>query len=205
MCSVNRRPTNLKATQKPVKTEHKATSRPWGRRPSALPFWGRPKKRARAGTLGRLTPDPSPASTRNRFFHRMADANRRSYRPWRRPQIARQKPRVSRRRAWQKASSVGPAPVHPGQTAWTSPQAWISPWVIEEVWSPTYIISQETTSGISGRRRCGAQPVCRAATAKSSGVSIRRKGPSPNCWRMGVAERRDEPIGFMRQPPCRSK
>lgn len=197
VCSVNPRATNLKATQKPVKTEHRATKRPWGRRLSLLPFLGRPKKRTSAGTFGRLTSAPSPARTRSLFFHSIAEANRRSYRCRRRSPRPFQKPIGSPLRPWQNASSVTPASSSHGKLARINPQAWVSPWVMEQTCRPTYIVNQATTSGTSGRRRRGAQPASHATAAKSSAVRMDRKGASPNCPRTSEAARRAVPIESM--------
>ncbi len=193
---------NLKATQNPVNTEHSATSLACGWRPSPLPLRGFPKNRTTAGVLGRSTSAPSMASSRKVSFQSMAGANVASNRRTKCPQRVRQNPMVSCFLAWQKASSLTQPWCSHGHTARTNPHAWASPWVIEVVCKPTYIINQATTSGMSGRWRLGAQSASRAAVTKTSGDRIPRKGANPNCWRMTEAHRRCEPIPATKEPPC---
>lgn len=205
VCSVNLRLTNLKATQKPVKTEHRATSRPWGCRLAPLPFLGRPKNLTSAGTLGSSASVPSPAKTRCLPFQSMRERKFSSYRCCRRSQSVRQKLSESCPRAKQKASSVTQVSFRAGQIARTRPQAWVSPWVIDFVVRATYIMSHTTTSGIRGRLRCGSQPPFRAAMANSSGGKRPRKGAKPKCCRMCEARGRHEPIEDIAKPPCKSQ
>lgn len=160
----------MKAVQKPVNTEQNATSRPWGWRLFRLPFLGQPKKEAKAGTLGSRTSEPSPASTRNRSFQRMAASKRSWYRTCNRSQRARQNRSGNFLRAWQKASSLTQLAGRWGQAARTQSQARRSPWVIDSVCSPTQAMSQKTTCGVRGRSFLGAQPVLRAIVLKSPGV-----------------------------------
>lgn len=195
----------MKATQKPVNTEQRPTSRPWGRRLAPLPFLGRPKNFTSAGTLGRATSVPSPAKTRCLPFQSMCEGKFASYRCCRRSQSVRQKRSGSRPRARQKASSVTQVSLRVGQIARTSPQAWVSPWVIDLVVRATYIMSHTTTSGIRGRLRCGSQPASRAASANSSGGKSPRKGARPKCCRMCEARGRHEPIENIAKPPCKSQ
>lgn len=203
MCSENRNPVNRKERQKPVSTEHKATSLPWGDEPSPWRPLGLPKKRASAGTRGRSTFEPSTASKRKRSFHRIVESNRCWYRIASVSQRVRQNFSRSWRRAKQKASSVTHWVRSQGQAPRANPQAWTRPWVMEQEQRPTYIINQATTSGMSTRLRWGAQPVLVATSEKSWGVRIARKGPSPNCCKSCRAVRRGEPIDTMSKPPCK--
>lgn len=204
-CSVKPSAVNVNPMQKPVNTEHSVTSRPVGRRLLPLSFLRRPKKRTRAGTFGSRTSEPSPASTRCLSFHSIRDRNVAWYRCPSRSKRVRQKRNVSCWRAWQNASSVMQASFRPEQVTRTKPQASRRPCVFDCVVRPTYIMSQTTTSGISGRLRPGAHPHWRATSANSSAGSMRRKGVRPKCCRMCEARERPGPIEDMRKPPCTSR
>jgi hypothetical protein len=190
--------------QNPVQTEHNATKRAWGVLLSPAPPFGRPKKRATSGTFGTTTSLPSPATTRLPF-HRISAPKRSSYRDPRRRHKVLKNARLSCLRAWQKASSDTGRAWRSPQSWRTTPHAWSRPWVMDSVYRATYIISQATTSGTSGRSRLGAQPVCSATIRNSCDGMIVRNGQSPKRWRIAVAPRDAEPILDMRKPPCQSR
>ena len=202
-CSVKGLWMSLKAKQNPVSTEHKVTSFPWGRCPSLFPLRGFPNKRTIGGAWGRSTSDPSTARSRKVFFHSSEEVNVASNRLVKCRQSLRQNPRVSCFRAWQKASSVTQPSWSHGQAARTKPHARQSPCVMDVVCSPTYIISQATTSGMSGRFRFGAQSASHATRAKTSEGRTWRNGARPNFWRTAAAPCRWVPIDAMTKPPCR--
>lgn len=202
-CSVKRLAMSLNAKQKPVKTEQRATSLACGWRPSPFPLRGLPKNRATMGVFGRSTSAPSIARRRKVFFQSREEANLASKRLTSRSQRFRQNPMVNCLRAWQKASSVTQPAWSHGQTPRTSPHAPQSPWVIEVVCSPTYIINHATTSGMRGRSRLGAHPPSRAAVTKTSGGRIPRNGARPNLWKMVDAQAFWNPIESMSKPPCK--
>lgn len=201
-CSVNRRLTNLNARQKPVKTEQRATSRPWGCRLRPLWFLGQVKNRTRAGQVGRSTSEPSIARTRRKPFHNIWGANCCSYRLVRRLHNVRQNVRGRSDRAWQKASSVTQPRLDPGQRWQTQPQARRSPWVMDSVCRATSIMSQATTSGVSRGWRWGAQPVCWATAENSRADMTVRNRAIPVDSRRLAARLRTEPIADMIRPPC---